>query len=198
MSIDLEAIVGSGWVTLEELEPDDMHLACKYWAQTRARDPELQLIQRHATERVYRWTGRHPANIGSSALLLNTASSDLDLGIGIPKQLWECTTASVGALQEARCESTRFGNTRLAHGWTEGNVEIDLTILDTLDFQESIDMMNRIRRQMRRDERIAFTWIKHLLEQSGNAELRRRWKLAPYMRYCSDFSPIKIVNESAE
>ena len=45
---------------------------------------------------------------------------------------------------------------------------------------------------MSREERIAHTWVKHLLREAGRLEDYARWKLVVYAKYCPEFNWVPI------
>jgi hypothetical protein len=85
-------------------------------------------------------------------------------------------------------QPTRFATNRAAFAWRLEGVEIDITVLDPAALDTACRMIAQIRTAMTATERIAFTWVKHLLLQRGHTAAYQEWKHAPYRRYCPEFS----------
>ncbi|MEZ0077226.1 hypothetical protein [Planotetraspora sp. GP83] len=130
-----------------------------------------------------------PRDVGSFGIQLNLETRDLDLGIGSPvdgRQKLMAALSSHAAFKDER--RTRFNTSRLVSAFTLNGVEIDLSALTEEDFTVACRMLDEIDTQMSRDERIAHTWVKHLLRSAGRTDDYATWKLVTYARFCPEFN----------
>lgn len=129
--------------------------------------------------------------MGSFGLRLNLESSDLDLGIGYPVDrrdaLMEALTPHMQFKGERR---TRYFTTRLVFAFVmdDIDIDIDLSALTEEDFAVACRMLGDIDANMTEEERIAHTWIKHLLRTAGRIDDYADWKLTTYAKYCPEFN----------
>lgn len=88
---------------------------------------------------------------------------------------------------------TRFNTTRLVYAFDCDGVQIDLSALTEEDFAVACRMLDQIEAGMTREERIAHTWVKHLLRTTGRLDDYATWKLVVYARYCPEFNWVPIT-----
>jgi hypothetical protein len=130
-------------------------------------------------------------------LRLNLETSDLDLGIGYPLQERERIAEALRLHAVFKGErQTRFTNTRLVYLLERDGVEIDLSVLTEEDFTVACRMLDEINATMNNQERVAHTWVKHLLWSSGRLDTYAEWKLVTYRRFCSEFNWVPIPQKA--
>ena len=91
---------------------------------------------------------------------------------------------------------TRFSTTRLVFAFMCRDVEIDLSVLTEEDFAVACRMLDQIEAGMSEGERVAHTWVKHLLRSSGRMQEYAEWKLVVYARYCPEFRWVPIPEKA--
>jgi hypothetical protein len=82
--------------------------------------------------------------------------------------------------------------TRLVFAFTVDGVEVDLSALTEEDFVVACRMLDDIEANMTEQERIAHTWVKHLLRSAGRLTEYAEWKLVTYARFCPEFTWVPI------
>lgn len=71
-------------------------------------------------------------------------------------------------------------------------MDIDLSALTEEDFAVACRMLDDIEASMTEQERIAHTWVKHLLRRAGRMTEYAQWKLVTYARFCPEFNWVPI------
>jgi hypothetical protein len=192
--VDLEAILAAGWADPDEFTAEEFTAAERFWLDRRTDDERLLAARTHASHLITSWTGRTPRDVGSFGTKVNLDTSDLDLGIGYPvadrAQLMEALARRAAFKGE---RSTRFNTTRLVYAFDCDGVQIDLSALTEEDFAVACRMLDQIEAGMTREERIAHTWVKHLLRTAGRLDDYATWKLVVYARYCPEFNWVPIT-----
>lgn len=191
--LDLSAIIEQRWADPNDFTDGEFERACAFYEQVRAGDERLERVRAEASALIVEWTGHEPRDVGSFGTRLNLETSDLDLGIGYPVEdrdrLRKVLAPHTTFIGERR---TRFSTSRLVFSFTLEGVEIDLSALTVEDFRVACRMLDQIDRTMTREERIAHTWVKHLLRSSGRLEEYAAWKLVTYARFCPEFNWVPI------
>ncbi|WP_327749788.1 hypothetical protein [Streptomyces europaeiscabiei] len=189
-SLDLRTIVGHGWVESDHFTTVEAERARRFWHAIRAQDAALARIRQQAGSLVQRRTGADWCDFGSLGLHLNLPGSDVDLGAAVARDQWPHVRAaladSIDCLGVVR---TPFGSVRLAFSWRTGESMVDLSVVTPDTYEEARRMLVRIDTGITRDDRIRYTWVKHLLHVSGWKEEYAAWKLAPYRRFCPGLGP---------
>ncbi|WP_431929946.1 hypothetical protein [Nonomuraea jabiensis] len=197
-ALDLDAIIAAQWAEPARFPEREYARAEAFWLERRRQDKRLLAIRTRAAELVESWTGRVPRDVGSFGIQLNLQTSDLDLGIGFPVNYREQLMAALAPHTAFKGErATRFETTRLVFAFTVDGIEIDLSALTEEDFAVACRMLDEIDAQMSRPERIAHTWVKHLLRSSGRSEDYAAWKLVTYARFCPEFNWVPIREGAA-
>ncbi|WP_440107229.1 hypothetical protein [Streptosporangium sp. H16] len=192
-NLDLEAIMVTGWAVPESFTAEEFRRAEAFWRERRAEDERLLRVRTKAARLVESWTGQTPRDVGSFGIQLNLETSDLDLGIGYPVAGREELMAALAPHAGFKGERyTRFTTTRLVFSFEVDGVEIDLSALTEEDFVVACRVLDEIDTGMNRQERIAHTWVKHLLRATGRTQEYAAWKLATYSRYCPEFNWVPI------
>jgi hypothetical protein len=197
--LDVRAITAKKWADPADFPPEEFERATRFYEQMRAHDDHLLKVRAEAAGLIRQWTGRVPRDVGSFGTRLNLETSDLDLGIGFPVQQREQLMKSL--LGEGRASflgerSTSFSTTRLVFSFDIAGIEIDLSALTEQDFTVACRMLDQIDAEMTLPERIAHTWVKHLLRESGRLQAYAEWKLVTYARYCPEFNWVPIPEKA--
>jgi len=191
--LDLDAVMASGWADPSGFPAAEFARAEAFWLDRRRHDDRLLAVRAEASRLVTEWTGRVPRDVGSFGTRLNLAGSDLDLGIGYPAEQRAGLTSALAPHAELKGErQTSFSTTRLVWAFSCDGVEVDLSALTEDDFVVACRMLDQIDQAMTRDERVAHTWVKHLLRSAGRREDYARWKLVVYARFCREFNWVPI------
>jgi hypothetical protein len=177
----------------------------RFYRQRRRQDEALLAVRDKAMSLVREWTGRASRDVGSFGLRLNLESSDVDLGIGYPVQQRDMLIAALAGHAVFKGERvTRFPGaerpegggpsttTRLVFAFTVDGVDVDLSALTEEDFAVACRMLDDIQAHMTEPERIAHTWVKHLLRLAGRMDQYAEWKLVTYARFCPEFNWVPI------
>jgi hypothetical protein len=195
--MDIEKILAMGWVTAADLGPSDYARAEQFWHAKRADDARLHAVRDEATAIIQEWTGQTPRDVGSFGTQVNLDSSDLDLGIGCAVEDRPALLAAVDGRAKFKGERwTSQISSRLVFSFTVEGIEIDLSALTVEDFAVAGRMLDQIEAGMSREERIAHTWVKHLLREADRLEDYARWKLVVYAKYCPEFNWVPIPEYS--
>jgi hypothetical protein len=196
--LDLDAVIASGWADPSEFPPEDYARAAELYASLRRHDGRLLAIREAVAAEITAWTGQVPRDVGSFGLRLNLATSDLDLGIGYPpadRQRIMRVLGRQGVFKGER--QTSFTTTRLVFLLVREGLEIDLSVLTEEDFQVACRMLEEIDQTMSEQERVAHTWVKHLLRRARRLEDYAAWKLVTYRRFCPEFNWVPILEKPA-
>ncbi len=184
----LDRILAAGWADPSGFSPEEFARAEAFWRERRRDDRRLLAIHAKAADLVQGWTGQLPRGLGSVIIQTNLGTSDIDLGLGYPAADRDRLASALA--RHARFDGeqpTPFGSTRLAYAFTCDGVEVDVSLLVAADLRTACRMLEQIGRDMSREERIACTWVKHLLHTAGRTEDYAAWKLATYARFCPEF-----------
>ncbi|MDI3407660.1 nucleotidyltransferase family protein [Streptomyces cavernicola] len=198
--LDLSAITAKKWADPADFPTEEFERATAFYDSMRTHDEHLLKVRAEASGLIEQWTGHTPRDVGSFGTRLNLETSDLDLGIGFPvEQRDDLMRALVGEgratfLGERR---TSFSTTRLVFTFDVAGIEIDLSALTVEDFTVACRMLDQIDAEMTKPERIAHTWVKHLLRDSGRLDEYAKWKLVTYARYCPEFNWVPIPEKSS-
>lgn len=195
--LDLSALRAKGWAERSDFPAEEFARAEAFYAALRDHDERLEAVRAEAAERVTAWTDCVPRDVGSFGTRLNLNGSDLDLGIGYPPERREVLVKALeGRARFLGERATRFSTTRLVYSFHVDGIEIDLSALTEEDFAVACRMLDQINATMTREERVAHTWIKHLLKNSGRLEEYAAWKLVTYARFCPEFNWVPIPEKS--
>jgi hypothetical protein len=189
--LDLDAVLAARWADPDVFAPEEFAQARAFWLERRRHDEFLASVRAEASGLVRAWTGRAPRDVGSFGTRVNLETSDLDLGIGYPVGARAMAVVEPHAVFKGE-RRTRFDTTRLVFGFTYRDVEIDLSVLTEEDFAVACRMLDQIEAGMTERERIAHTWVKHLLRCAGRMQEYAEWKLVVYARYCPEFRWVPI------
>jgi len=194
----IESILAAGWVTAAGLGPIEYERALEFWQARRDHDAHLRAVRDEAVALIQEWNGRMPRDVGSSGTQVNLDSSDMDLGIGCAVEDRPALLAAVDGRAKFKGERwTSRTSSRLVFSFTVEGIEIDLSALTVEDFAVACRMLDQIEADMSREERIAHTWVKHLLPEAGRLEDYSRWKLVVYAKYCPEFNWVPIPEHPA-
>ncbi|GAA0818218.1 hypothetical protein ACFQVD_12735 [Streptosporangium amethystogenes subsp. fukuiense] len=197
-ALDLDVFLAAKWANPESFPAGEFARAEAFWQARRAEDPRLLRIRAEAARLVESWTGHTPRDVGSFGIQLNLESSDLDLGIGYPVAERDELMAALAPHAAFKGERfTSFTTTRLVFSFDVDGVDIDLSALTEEDFTVACRMLDEIDAGMSREERVAHTWVKHLLRGSGRTGDYATWKLVTYARHCPEFNWVPIPEPSA-
>ncbi|MEV7839230.1 hypothetical protein [Streptomyces albidoflavus] len=195
--LDLNAIAERRWVDRGDFTDAEFARARAYYEDMRVHDDRLERVRAEAAAMISEWTGHKPRDVGSFGTRLNLESSDLDLGIGYPVEdrdrLREVLAPHTTFLGERK---TRFSTSRLVFSFTLDGIEIDLSALTIEDYAVACRMLDQIDTTMTQEERIAHTWVKHLLRSSGRTDEYATWKLTTYARFCPEFNWVAIPEKT--
>jgi hypothetical protein len=202
--LDLDAILAARWADPAVFSAGEFARAEVFYRERREQNDALLAVWAEAASLIREWTGRDSRDVGSFGLRLNLASSDLDLGFGYPVQERDALTVALAGHASFKGERiTRFPGadradggsvttTRLVFAFTVAGVDIDLSALTEDDFVVACRMLDDIEASMTEQERIAHTWVKHLLRSTGRMTEYAQWKLVTYARFCPEFSWVPI------
>ncbi|GAA4994349.1 hypothetical protein GCM10023205_78890 [Yinghuangia aomiensis] len=187
-ALDLDAILAKAWTDEGDFTAKEFERARALYASMRAHDARLLTLREAVATEVAAWTGCTPRDVGSLGIRCNLEASDLDLGISYPvdrrDHLMQALAPHTRFLAERR---TSYSTTRLVFAFEREGVEVDLSALTPEDFAVATRMLDQIDSNMTETERVAYTWVKHLLRASGDLERYAAWKLVTYARFCPEF-----------
>lgn len=202
--LDLAAVLVAGWADPQAFPATEFARAEVFYQERRWHDDALLATRAKAASLIQECTGRASRDVGSFGLRLNLQSSDLDLGIGYPVDQRDSLVERLAGRTSfkgervtrfpaaERADGTAGTTTRLVFAFTVDGVDIDLSALTEEDFAVACRMLDDIEVNMTERERIAHTWVKHLLRSAGRIEDYARWKLVTYARYCPEFNWVPI------
>ncbi|WP_252395969.1 hypothetical protein [Streptantibioticus parmotrematis] len=193
----MNSILERRWTVRGDFTDAEFARARAFYEQMRFHDERLEKVRAMAAELITKWTGHTPRDVGSFGTRLNLETSDLDLGIGYPVEDRDRLRAALAPHTTFLGErKTRFSTSRLVFSFTVDGIEIDLSALTVEDFAVACRMLDRIDQTMTLEERIAHTWVKHLLRSSGRTEQYAAWKLVTYARFCPEFDWVPIPEKT--
>ncbi|WNV84950.1 hypothetical protein [Umezawaea sp. Da 62-37] len=180
-TLDLASVLAARWADPDRFPVGEFDRAEHFYQQRRRHDAALLVVREKAAALIRTWTGHESRDVGSFGLGLNLEASDLDLGIGYPAEQREVLVAALAGHAVFKGERvTRFpaadfsegapATTRLVFAFTVGGVEVDLSALTVEDFAVACRMLDDIEAHMTERERVAHTWVKHLLRSSGRMQ----------------------------
>ncbi|MFE5594159.1 hypothetical protein [Streptomyces sp. NPDC056549] len=195
--LDLTAINKRRWVDRGDFTDAEFARARAFYEEMRIHDDRLEQVRANAAAVISEWTGHKPRDVGSFGTRLNLETSDLDLGIGYPVEDRDRLRAALAPRTTFLGERmTRYSTSRLVFSFKLDGIEIDLSALTVDDFAVACRMLDQIDVTMTPDERIAHTWVKHLLRSSGRTEEYATWKLTTYARFCPEFNWVPIPEKT--
>ncbi|MGW3163297.1 hypothetical protein ACWC9Q_10480 [Streptomyces sp. NPDC001142] len=197
--LDLSAITAKKWADPADFPAREFERAAAFYASMRAHDDRLLKVRAEASARIEEWTGCTPRDVGSFGTRLNLEMSDLDLGIGFPVERRDALMRDLvdgGRATFLGERHTSFSTTRLVFAFEIDGIDIDLSALTVEDFAVACRMLDQIDAEMSPQERIAHTWVKHLLRESGDLHAYAEWKLVTYARYCLEFNWVPIPEKT--
>ncbi|MFI0742771.1 hypothetical protein ACH4PU_32520 [Streptomyces sp. NPDC021100] len=197
--LDLRAITARKWADPADFPAEEFARASAFYEAMRTHDDHLLKVRDQASGLIEQWTGCVPRDVGSFGTRLNLETSDLDLGIGFPVERREELMQALAGTGRAKFlgeRYTSFSTTRLVFAFEVAGIEIDLSALTVADFAVACRMLDQIDAEMTREERIAHTWVKHLLRESGDLDAYAGWKLVTYARYCPEFNWVPIPEKA--
>lgn len=197
--LDLSALTTRKWADPADFPAEEFERATAFYASMRVHDEHLLKVRDEASALIRQWTGCAPRDVGSFGTRLNLETSDLDLGVGFPTE--RRAELMRVLVEEGRAaflgeRATSFSTTRLVFSFEIAGIEIDLSALTVKDFAVACRMLDQIDAEMTREERIAHTWVKHLLRQRGDLHAYAEWKLVTYARYCPEFNWVPIPEKT--
>lgn len=195
--LHLSAITERRWADRGDFTDTEFACARAFYEQMRVHDNRLEQVRAAAAAMISEWTGHKPRDVGSFGTRLNLETSDLDLGIGYPAEDRARLRAALAPHTTFLGErKTRYSTSRLVFSFKLDGIEIDLSALTVEDFAVACRMLDQIDVTMTLDERIAHTWVKHLLRSSGRTEEYATWKLTTYARFCPEFNWVPIPEKT--
>ncbi|WP_042434118.1 hypothetical protein [Streptacidiphilus anmyonensis] len=182
---DLRCVLDAGWVQLDDLHPQERRRAARFYADRAPGHQYLAGVQHAAQAVCERWTGNRPHPMGSSYAGTALDSSDIDLYAPMPNRC-----VGLGDLREllagrAAYRKTRPGPTgedRHLFSYTEGATRIDLNFVPPSDYRLALTVVQEIAAGLTTEDRIAHTWIKHLLHEQSEEEAYDHWKTTMRLR----------------
>lgn len=191
--LDIDAVLAARWADPAVFSDAEFIEAEKFWRGLREQDVRLLAIRSQAMDSIRSWTGCLARDVGSFGLQLNLETSDLDLGIGYPVAQRAVVIDQLQRHADFLGErKTRFSTDRLVFAFQIEGVDIDVSVLTSEDFPVACRMLDEITTIMTEQEKIAHTWVKHLLREAGRMREYAEWKLVTYARFCSEFHWVPI------
>lgn len=202
--LDIDDVLAAQWADPDQFPVAEFARAERFYQQRRQHDKALLTVREKASTLIRMWTGHSSRDVGSFGLRLNLETSDLDLGIGFPEEHRDRLVAALYGHTVFKGERvTRFPaaerpeggdltTTRLVFAFTVDEVEVDVSALTVEDFAVACRMLDDIEAAMTERERIAHTWVKHLLRSAGRMQEYAAWKLVTYARFCPEFNWVPI------
>lgn len=175
----------AGWVQLDDLHPAERQLAVRFYVSCGKVRQDLADLQGAAQAACEQWTGNRPHPMGSSYAGTALSSSDIDLYAPLPKRCSSLDDLRELLTGRAVYRKTRPGPTgkdRHLFSYTQDTTRVDLNFVPAGDYQLALTVVHEIAAGLTTEDRIAHTWIKHLLHARGDEEAYDRWKTAMRLR----------------
>lgn len=180
---------------LMELTPQEVQGAEHLYRIIRGQDGVLASVRMVAARHIEEWTSYAPRDVGSYGLGLNLCASDLDLGIGVPASDHDRVLTVLRAHTTFKGERrTSATSTRFVYLWQCRDVDVDISVLPTEDFEVVCRMLERIRAEMTHEEKVLHVWKKQQLYDAGRSGEYAEWKLGPYRKFCPQFDWVPILD----
>ncbi|MEZ0064983.1 hypothetical protein ABIA32_000971 [Streptacidiphilus sp. MAP12-20] len=174
-----------GWVKLDDLHPEERQLATGFYLACGQVRHALTDMQEKAQAACEQWTGNRPHPMGSSYAGTALSSSDIDLYAPLPKQSGSLDDLRKLLNGHAAYRKTRPGPTgqdRHLFSYTQAATRVDLNFVPADDYWLALTVVHEIATGLTDEDRIAHTWIKHLLHARGDEDGYDRWKTAMRLR----------------
>lgn len=176
-----------------------------FYQSIRDQDKVLARVEGEACCLVRTATGLDALNVGSFGLQLNIASSDIDLGIGVPDvskfaQVGEqllATGFNYKQIRPTRYLSAEHTTSRFVFAQNLYGIEIDVSVYHVSDLMLLMNGGMRCRTLMSTADKACHTLNKFKLREANRLELYNIYKLEPYIRYKPGFAwgPIAVSKE---
>lgn len=186
--------------SLPLLTDEPIHNKIAFYQKMRAKDVDVALIEGQAIHQLRAITGLDPINVGSFGLLLNIASSDLDLGLGIPfgnDFFSVCRKLIDAGFKYKQARDTRFLSAqqttqRFVFSHQRDGFDIDVSVYHSADLFLLADGGFKCRNTMTEIEKAEHTWNKFTLKERGLDDEYILYKLEPYIIYKPGFKWVAI------
>jgi hypothetical protein len=178
-------VTGAGWVQLDDLHPEERQLAVDFYIACDQVRHALADIQETAQLACEQWTGNRPHPMGSSYAGTALSSSDIDLYAPLPKLCGSLDDLRQLLAGRAVYRKTRPGPTgqdRHLFSYTQAATRVDLNFVPADDYRLALTVVHEIATGLTEEDRIAHTWVKHLLHARGDDEGYDLWKTAMRLR----------------
>ncbi|WP_042370262.1 hypothetical protein [Streptacidiphilus neutrinimicus] len=182
---DLDAVLAVGWVDLGHLAPGERRLASRFYETAAVDRARLRAVQEVARSSYEEWTGSRPHPMGSSYAGTALGCSDIDLYAPMPEgcgSLGELETLLAGRAVYRKTRPGPTGEDRHLFSYHEGGTRVDLNFVPPSDYRLALAVVHEIRRGLTREDRVAHTWVKHLLQERAADDSYDAWKTAMRLR----------------
>ncbi|WP_052434997.1 hypothetical protein [Streptacidiphilus melanogenes] len=123
--------------------------------------------------------------MGSSYAGTALPDSDIDLYAPMPPHCAALDDLRALLERKAAYEKTRLGPTgkpRHLFTFPQGTIKVDLNFVEREDHQLALTVVREIAATLDWSDRVAHTWIKHLLNERGEEEAYDQWKTTMRLR----------------
>ena len=198
---DLHAILHAGRIRLHQLALAEQGLAEQFYATLASRRADLAVATARAIAASRSRGLAELQAMGSSQYGTALHDSDIDLYAPIPP-----TCADLGPLRalldgHAEYRKTRSVPTagpRHLFDFQQDGIDVDLNLVEPADYRLAVTVVQEIAAALTGPDRIANTWIKHLLRERGHADAYDQWKDAMRLRHSATLRRLRAPQPGKE
>ena len=183
--VDLQTVLEAGRVQLSQLAPREQERAQQFYASLAGCRAGLATTTARAitASQAAGLTELHA--MGSSQYGTVLHDSDIDLYAPIPPTCPDLDTLRTLLDGHAEYRKTRSAPTHGPHhlfAFQQNGTDIDLNLVEATDYRLAVTVVREIAEALTEPDRIANTWIKHLLHQRRQTDAYDQWKAAMRLR----------------
>ncbi|MEZ0094123.1 hypothetical protein [Streptacidiphilus sp. EB129] len=183
---DLHAILHAGRIRLHQLALAEQGLAERFYATLASLRADLAVatVRAIGASRV-RGIAELQA-MGSSQYGTALHASDVDLYAPIPPTCPDLDSLRAlldGHAEYRKTRSVPTTGPRHLFAFQQDGVDVDLNLVEHADYRLAVTVVQEIAAALTVPDRIANTWIKHLLQQQEQADAYDRWKDATRLHH---------------
>lgn len=183
---DLYAVLHAGRIRLHQLAPAEQGLADDFYGSLTGQRTALTTATARAITASRAMGLAELQSMGSSQYGTALHDSDIDLYAPIPTACPDLDSLRALLAGHAEYRKTRAVPTqrpRHLFAFRQDGIDVDLNLVEADDYRLAVTVVHEIAAALTRSDRIANTWIKHLLHHRQQADAYDRWKDATRLHH---------------
>jgi hypothetical protein len=198
---DLQAVLLAGGVRLSQFAPREQEQAQRFYASLATLRAGLGATTARAiaASQAAGLTELHA--MGSSQYGTVLHDSDIDLYAPIPPTCPDLDTLRAlfdGHAMYRKTRSVPTDRPRHLFAFQQDGTDVDLNLVEPADYRLAVAVVREITEALAEPDRIANTWIKHLLHRRRQADAYDRWKEDMRLRHSPTLRRLRFLRQNAE